>query len=188
MKENILYKIARPFLKMYINQKYKLKIFNKPKIPTKEGIILAGNHTNNYDFMCIAASSNHSVRFIAKSELFKGINKYILKGAGLIPVNRKIHDKTVIPSAVKSLKKGQIIAIFPEGTISKTNSLLPFKKGAVKMSLESNCKIIPFAINGKYEKNKLKIKFGEAYFPKTTDIEKETNILKEKVESLLKEV
>ena len=88
----------------------------------------------------------------------------------------------------KVLSEGGMVGIFPEGTINRTDDIImPFKKGAVRMSLENNCKILPFAINGKYKRGKLKIKFGDAYFPETNDIEKETKILEQKVIKLIKE-
>ena len=108
--------------------------------------------------------------------------------SGIIPVDRKIHDATVMPAVNKVLSEGGMVGIFPEGTINRTDDIImPFKKGAVRMSLENNCKILPFAINGKYKRGKLKIKFGDAYFPETNDIEKETKLLEQKVIKLIKE-
>ena len=108
--------------------------------------------------------------------------------SGIIPVDRKIHDATVMPAVNKVLSEGGMVGIFPEGTINRTDDIImPFKKGAVRMSLENNCKILPFAINGKYKRGKLKIKFGDAYFPETKDIEKETKLLEQKVIKLIKE-
>ena len=61
------------------------------------------------------------------------------------------------------LENEKVIGIFPEGTFSKTNELLPFKIGAVKMAYDTNTKIVPFAITGKYRlfSKNLKIEFGK---------------------------
>lgn len=182
----IMYKIIRPILYLFIKIKYNPKVINKENIPKKNKCILAGNHTNNYDFMLLGMSTRRCIRYVAKDELFKGIKKYLFKSLGLIPVNRKIHDKTVIPTCVNLLNQNNIIGIFPEGTINKTNQpIIPFKKGAVVMSTRSNAPIIPFAINGNYTKNKLKIIYGKPYFP-SEDIDKEIIILENKVKELLK--
>lgn len=185
----IVYKLIRPILYIYTKLKYNPKVINNEYILKKGKCILAGNHTNNKDFLPLGYSTIRPIRYIAKNELMKGIKKYFFKLIGIVPVDRKIHDKTVIPTAVSILNNGEIIGIFPEGTINKTKDIiLPFKKGAIKMAIESNSPIIPFAINGKYEKNKLKIIFDKEYYPKTKDIEKETLILEEKVKKLIKEV
>ena len=181
MKETIMYKIVRPFLYLYMKFKYNPVIINKEEIPKEGSIILAGNHTNNLDCLLLGYSTKRCIRFIAKDELVKGIKKYFFKA--------KIHDKSVIPKAVEILNNKEIIGIFPEGTINRTdNDIIPFKKGAIKMSLESKSYIIPFAINGIYEKNKISVIFGEKYYPKTNDIEKETKELENKVKELLKKV
>ena len=86
------------------------------------------------------------------------------------------------------MKSGKIIGIFPEGTISKTDELLPFKIGAVKMAKDTNTKIVPFGISGKYKmfSNDLKITFGEPVIV-NDDLEKANKRLEEEVAKLMKE-
>ena len=62
---------------------------------------------------------------------------------------------------------------------------MPFKVGAVVISNRSNTKVVPFAINGRYKRGKLKIVIGKPYMP-TNDVEKETKKLEKKVINLLK--
>lgn len=187
MNKMILYKILRPLVYVLFKIVYKPKVINKENIPERGRCILAGTHTNNLDFITVGMGTKRPVRYVAKDELMKGINKYFFKAVGIIPVNRRIHDKSVIPTCVDLLNKEELVGIFPEGTINRTNDLImPFKKGAVVMSIRAKSKIVPFAINGMYKRGKLKIIFGEAYYPKTEDIEKETKVLEDKVIDLIK--
>ena len=65
---------------------------------------------------------------------------------------------------------------------------MPFKFGAVKMALETNAKIVPFSITGKYTKNgKITICFGEAYNLESDDLVLENERLMKKVTNLLLE-
>lgn len=183
----LLYKILRPILYVLFKIVYKPEVFNKENIPKEGRCLLVGNHTNNLDFLSLGSATKRTIRYVAKDELMKGIKKPFFKAIGIIPVNRRIHDKSVIPSCIKYLNKEELIAIFPEGTINRTKDIImPFKKGAAAISIRSNSKIVPFAINGKYKKGKLRIIFGEAYYPQTDDIEKETQVLEEKVIELIK--
>ena len=184
----IVYKIIRPLLYIWFTLKYKPIIINNKYIPKKGGAILAGNHTNNLDCLLLGYSTKRSIRFVAKNELLKGIKKVFFKSVGIIPVNRKIKDKSVIPSCLKVLKKEFLLGIFPEGTINKTNNpIMPFKKGAIIMAKESGKPIIPFAINGNYKRGQIKIIFDKPYYIKG-EIEKETIILERKVIELIKDL
>lgn len=189
MDKMILYKILRPIVYLIFKIVYKPTIINKENIPKRGRCILAGTHTNNLDFITVGMGTKRVVRYVAKDELMKGPKKYFFKAVGIIPVNRRIHDKSVIPTCVNLLNQEELVGIFPEGTINRTKDIImPFKKGAVAMSIKSKSKIVPFAINGNYKRGKLKIIFGEAYYPKTKDIEKETKVLEDKVIDLIKKV
>ena len=89
---------------------------------------------------------------MAKDSLYKGFKKHLFKHMGIIPVNRKIKDKDCLITAKNFLNKDLTIGIFPEGTINRTDdTIMPFKIGAVKMAHDTNSKIIPFVIKGKYK-------------------------------------
>ena len=151
MKEPILYRIFRPIIKIIIKFFFNPKIINNNFIPNTGRIILAGNHTNIFDCLLLISCTNRTIHFLAKEELSNGLKKYLFNNMGLIYVNRKIHDKNALKKAIELLNEEKVIGIFPEGTISKTNDLLPFKIGAVKMSNVTNSSIIPFSISGNYK-------------------------------------
>ena len=120
-------------------------------LPKNGRIVLAGNHTHNLDCFLIIASSKRVVHFMAKDSLYKGIKKHLFKHMGIIPVNRKIHDKDCLLAAKDFLNKERTIGIFPEGTINRTDdTIMPFKIGAVKMSHDAKATLVPFSITGKY--------------------------------------
>lgn len=189
MSDPLFYKLVRPLLYLFVKIKFNPEIIYKEKIPKKGRIILAGTHTNNYDSLLLGATTKRCVRFVAKNELMKGPKKLIFKGLGIIPVNRKIHDKSVIPTCCKYLENESLIGIFPEGTINRTkDKIMPFKKGAVVMAIKTKTPIIPFAINGIYKRGKLKIIIGKKYIPKSDDVIKEIELLEKKVIKLIDEI
>lgn len=164
MKEPKLYKVVRPILKVFMKIAYKPKMSGLENIPREGPVILAGNHTNNFDCLLLIASTKRCIHFLAKDSLYQGWKKVIFKHMGIIPVNRKIHDKSVIPAAEKVLKQNGIVGIFPEGTFNRTKDVvMPFKIGAVKIASDMSCPIVPFAIVGKYKpfKKGLRIFFGK---------------------------
>ena len=105
---------------------------------------------------------------------------------GLIPVDRSKKSHNSLVRAEEYLKNECLIGIFPEGTTEKGRGLLPFKIGAVKMAKDTNTKIVPFCITGKYRlfSKSLKIEFHKAITIKG-DLDKENdklrNIIKEMI-------
>ena len=193
MKDPLLYRIVRPILVGWFKLVYQPIFINKEAIPKQGRVLIAGTHVSKKDPILLAASTKRCIRNVAKDELFKNpITKFIFNGLGAIPVNRRIKDASVVPSCVKILKQDGLVSIMPEGTINRTDDIImPFKTGVIRMSIESNSPIVPFAIIGKVTKNykafqkKIKIVFGEAYHPKTDDIDAETKVLEGKVIELL---
>lgn len=163
--KSIFYVIIKCILTPLFFLIFRPKVVGKNNIPKNGSVVLAGNHTNNLDSVMLIAVVSRQVHFLAKIELFKGIFGVIVRGLGYIPVNRKIHDKDALKSAKDVLSEGSVIGIFPEGTINRTNDIImPFKIGAVKMAKDTNSKIVPFVITGKYNLvgKGIKIEFLEA--------------------------
>ena len=186
---NILYILVRPLIKLFVLIVYRPKIIGKSYIPNKGRVVLAGNHTNNLDCILLIASTKREIYFLAKDSLNKGLKGYLFRGMGIIPVNRSIHDKNALKSAEDILNKEEVIGIFPEGTINRTNdTIMPFKIGAVKMSKDTNSEIVPFTIKGEYKvfKNNLTLEFYKPIKITSDDLTRENeklmNIIKNELE------
>ena len=186
MKDRLFYRIIKtifyiPMCKIL----YNIEVVGQENIPKKGRVIIAGNHTKWLDPVMLVLLNKRQFHFLAKDELFHGITKHFVIGMGCIPVNRRIHDKDALISAYKTLEMENAIAIFPEGTINRTDDvIMPFKIGAVKMSEKTNTPIVPFGITGKYKMFKrrcVRIEFFKPMYVKG-DLEK-TNKKLEKIVS-----
>lgn len=190
LKDSILYKILRPLIKCFYKIVFRPQIEGRENIPEKGRIILAGNHTSNYDGPLLISAVKRDIHFLAKKELWSGAKGVIFSHLGLIPVDRsrKAHDSLIL--AENYLKHDLVIGIFPEGTTEKKGEMLKFKMGAVKMAKDTKTKIVPFIITGKYKpfRNNLKIKFLKPIVIKE-DLKEENerlwNIIKEERERML---
>lgn len=147
----IFYGIIRIFLKINVYLFLHPKVKGREHISKEGSIVLAGNHTSWLDPLLLIAVVPRKVHFLAKIELFKGIEGFVVRQMGCIPVNRKIHDKDSLKNAKEELRIGEVIGIFPEGTINRSDDIvMPFKIGAVKMSSDTDSILVPFIITGKY--------------------------------------
>ena len=125
-KESKLYIIVRPIIKILFKFFYNPKVIGDGNIPKEGKVILAGNHTNNFDCLMLMSSTKRCIHFLAKIELFRGFKKIIFSNMGLIPVDRSKKNKEALDIAKSYLDNDKIIGIFPEGTIPKDKKLLPF--------------------------------------------------------------
>ncbi len=185
----ILYKVVRTICYPIFLLLYRPQFVGRKNIPSDGGVILAGNHTNNLDAAIMLAGPKRVVHMLAKKELFKSkISNRFFRSMGCIPVDRSIHDETAKSEAVSVLENNEVIGIFPEGTVNRTDKIiLPFKYGAVSFAKKTNSYIVPFTITGKYKlfRKSIKITYGKPYKVKD-DLEKENNKLMNIISDMLK--
>ena len=188
MKDEILYKISRPVIRVLFNFFYKPTYIGRENIPSSGSFVLAGNHTSYLDPLLLMSASKRTIHFLAKDSLVKGVKGLVFKHMGIIPVNRKIHDKDALRNAKEALNNKKVIGIFPEGTINRTKDMaLPFKIGAVKMAKDTDTLLVPFTITNKYKlfRKSVTIEFYKPY--KVVDnLDIENNKLRSFISSELK--
>lgn len=191
----IIYKTVRALGRPIYKLLYFPRYYGVDNIPATGPVILAGNHTNNLDAAMMVGSPKRVVHMIAKKELFRTkLSNWFFRSMACIPVDRSIHDENCKNEAIEYLEEGNMIGLFPEGTVNKTKGtaneqyLLPFKYGAVSFAKKTGAYIVPFAITGKYKlfRKSIKITYGKPYKVKG-DLEKENKILRDKVYKLMKE-
>ena len=189
IKDTKFYKTVRPLTSFLIKVLFRPTVIGLENIPKEGRVLLAGNHTKWLDPVMLVGVQKRQIHFLAKEELFHGKTKFIAKGMGCVPVNRKIHDKNALHSAYEFLEKELNIGIFPEGTINRTDDIImPFKIGAVKACSTTHTKLVPFIITGKYKlfRKGLKVQFLEP-LEIGENLEEENNRFMEIVKEKLKE-
>ena len=132
----------------------KLVVKGQHHIPREGGVILAANHRSYYDIFAINCSTTRHVRWVVKDALLRyPILGWVLRNirsVGLDRANPREAAKLLLGTA-KEIKGGDAIAIFPEGTRSKTNDLLPLKAGFFALAQKAGVPIVPVCIQGTEE-------------------------------------
>ena len=161
-KDTLFYKMIRPLTSLVVRIVLRPTVVGLENIPKEGRILLAGNHSKKFDSIMLVGVVKRQIHFLAKEELFHGATKWFMKGMGCVPVNRKIHDKNALQSAIDYLNEDLCVGIFPEGTLNRTDDvIMPFKIGAVKASSEANSLLVPFVITGGYKlfRKSVKVEF-----------------------------
>jgi 1-acyl-sn-glycerol-3-phosphate acyltransferase len=112
--------------------------------------VVVSNHESNADPFLISHLP-WEMKWLGKASLFKiPVVGWSMWLAGDIPVTRGDQDsaKGAMARCVRWLEKGMPVMIFPEGTRSKTEELLPFKDGAFRLAIETGADVLPLAVSG----------------------------------------
>lgn len=127
-------------------------------IPAAGGFITAVNHNSYLDPLSYAHyqyNTGRVPRFLAKAGLFKsGFVGLMMRGTGQIPVYRETTDAaTAFRAAVSAIEKGECVAFYPEGTLTRDPELWPMqgKTGAARVALLTKAPVIPVAQWGAHE-------------------------------------
>ena len=174
-------------------------------LPREGGAVLCMNHIGYLDFAVVgtaALPTKRYIRFMAKKEIFDHkIAGPLMRGMKHISVDRESGSSSFV-AALRALRAGELVGIFPEGTTSRSFEVKDLKSGAVRLSMGAGVPIIPVAIWGtqriftkkrkpdfKRRKHPIHVVFGEPYFvPKGSDVEAAEIELKEKMVKLLHSV
>lgn len=140
------------------------------KLPKHGSYILVSNHVTNVDALAIAylvyVQLKRAPHFLAKESLFRvPVIGPILRAAGQIPVYRSGHrNDTPLKAAHAYLKAGHTIAIFPEGTLTRSPELWPMrgKSGAIRLALETGVPVYPV---GQWGSEQILPQYGSRFRP-----------------------
>ena len=146
-------KIGRGIVKgaiyAYCKIVYRMKIIGKENIPKEGPVIICGNHRSFLDPPLIEVTCGRYTRFLAKEELTK--NKF-LAFLGIIfdaiLVKRDSKEVMAIKESLKTLKNGDCLALFPEGTRNGLEKGEKVKDGVAFFAVRSGAKVIPCGIKG----------------------------------------
>ena len=154
-----LYRAMKKSMNLQYSLLNGLSVEGLGNIPESEGAILAINHQSWLDAQVVTAVMPRPIHFIAKSELFSWpVVRFMVELADSLKIERG-GDDAGIAGVVDALRRGEIVAIFPEGTIPgeediprsarlPDTGLLQGKTGVVRMAAKAGVPIIPVGLSG----------------------------------------
>ncbi len=153
MIRKLFYGFVRSLLNAVFFGLYGLHVEGRENIPKDRAIIVAPNHKSYFDPPLIGVAFNtRIVHYMAKEELFKNpLFGWLIRQFGTFPVKRGTVDRTAIRQAVRELKAGNALGIFPEGTRIKRDGLGRFHSGMASLAFMSGASVMPVAVIGSME-------------------------------------
>lgn len=161
-------------------------------VPKQGAYIVAGNHVSFLDPLVVGITICREVHFLAKLPLFQlsGFFTWLIRLYHAIPITKAQGLRT----AIRLLRRGEVVVLFPEGTRSRIGEILPFNPGVSYLAIHLNIPVIPVYVAHSDKKfislvlriHQLKVRYGTpispaGYTSEREDIERFAAKLKEEV-------
>ena len=164
--------VTRPILRVIAE----IDVQGLEHIPSTGGVIVGSNHLGRLDAALAVIISNREdfVLMVAEKYQESFFWRWVMKQLDALWLNRYEADYDTLREVIKRIKQGQILAMAPEGTRSKTESLQEGKEGVAFLAAKTGAPVIPIAVWGTEDRmviNKLKrlqrltihVRIGEPY-------------------------
>jgi acyl-[acyl-carrier-protein]-phospholipid O-acyltransferase/long-chain-fatty-acid--[acyl-carrier-protein] ligase len=150
-----MYQIPETFIRLvlvlFTHSLYRLTILGREHLPQEGGALLVPNHVSFIDGFLLLATTDRPIRFLVDQSYYN--NRFLnpfAKIMGAIPISSNGSPKKILYAlreAGRQLDKGELVCIFPEGQITRTGNLLPFRAGFTRIVKGRGFPIIPIHLD-----------------------------------------
>jgi 1-acyl-sn-glycerol-3-phosphate acyltransferase len=132
---------------------YRIRLVHAERIPEEGAAVLVCNHVSFVDALVIMAESPRPIRFVMDHQIFRSpFVGWLFRHAKAIPIAPAHQDAALLARAyelcAQALADGELVCIFPEGKLTRTGDLNPFRHGVSEIVRRSPAPVIPMALRG----------------------------------------
>jgi 1-acyl-sn-glycerol-3-phosphate acyltransferase len=138
--------IVRPVLKRVFG----FRVSGLEHLPESGPFIVAANHANYLDGVVLGAALPRKIVFLVMPRVYRAtpLHPYFHRHIGSIPIELTRPDPGAIRGALRTLDRGGVVGIFPEGPFGRSGRLMPGQPGVALVALRSGVPVVPAAITG----------------------------------------
>ena len=138
---------------LLVHTVYRMRTRGMENLPEEGAAVLVSNHVSFVDALVILAASPRPIRFVMDHRIFKTpVLSFVFRTAKAIPIASAKEDERMLNAAYDSvaeaLEHGELVAIFPEGRITDTGELYPFRGGIRRIVERTPVPVVPLALKG----------------------------------------
>ncbi|SFT94502.1 1-acyl-sn-glycerol-3-phosphate acyltransferase [Actinopolyspora lacussalsi subsp. righensis] len=141
-----LRRFGRCLGRVVLRMSYRIRVRHGERVPTTGPVVLVANHSSLADGPVLFGTLPRGAVFLIKRELFRGPLGWTLCKLGHLPVRRDAPDRAALSAAVRILRSGGVIGVFPEGT--RGGSVAEARHGAAWLARSAGAPLLPVACRG----------------------------------------
>jgi 1-acyl-sn-glycerol-3-phosphate acyltransferase len=143
------YRFCRFCCQWFCTLYFKPRAYGTKHVPTRGGVLLVANHQSFMDPALATIAIQREADFMARDSLFAhpGFGK-LIKYLNAFPVRRQTADLNAVKEALRRLKQGRLLLLFPEGTRTEDGRIQPFLPGLGAIARKARVPIVPTLIDG----------------------------------------
>jgi 1-acyl-sn-glycerol-3-phosphate acyltransferase len=142
-----LHDLGRFLARQLYRPGFRIHVHGRERVPRTGGLLVVANHSSMIEPQLIFGMMPRRSVFLVKSELFTGVLGRALRALGQIPVHRGEPDRASLLTAVRLLRAGGAVGVFPEGTRG-TGDVTSAERGAAWLARASGAAVLPVATRG----------------------------------------
>ena len=146
------YRLIQRSLQLAAVLVYRVRYSGRRHIPSEGGVLVVSNHQSHLDPPLVGIGCPRLMNYLARDSLFRfaPFGRFI-HSINAIPIDREGIGLAGIKEALKRLKRGEMVLIFPEGTRSSDGEIAPFRPGFTTLAVRSKAAILPVAVDGAFQ-------------------------------------
>jgi 1-acyl-sn-glycerol-3-phosphate acyltransferase len=138
---------------MLANVVYRVRVSGQAQVPVDGPAVLVANHVSFIDWFVISAAIKRPARFVMHHSFYNlPVMRFLFRQAKVIPIASSKEDPALLAAAMErihaELQDEQLVCIFPEGKITETGEVAPFRQGIERIVARDPVPVIPVALDG----------------------------------------
>ena len=128
---------------------FRFRVYNRNRIPKSGPLLVVANHQSFLDPFLCGVPMTRTLKFMARRSLYRNpVFNVALRLVNTFPVTREGRDTQALRTAIRVLKEGRALLIYPEGTRSRDGKIGPMRGGMDVLARRSGATVLPVAIDG----------------------------------------